>query len=341
MKKTCVAMMFCMLICSCLIFLQSVAAEENTGNILYVGGTGDGNYSSIQDAINASNSGDTIYVYNGTYFENLLINKSISLIGENKYSTIIDGDEKGTVISIIADVVNITSFTIQNSGKYFTACSVSGIAIHSNFNNISKNIITNNYLGISLSRDVCYPYIFTIGSRPLSFRNHNVISGNMIINNTIGISLESSSNSIIIENSVINYYNYSATDFKGKSGIHILSEGESRGITFVGKSSNNSISLNNITGHKYSILLSSNLSKNNTIYKNTMTNNNCGVYLYSDSSDNTVCDNTYFDNTENIYYETTKQKQADGSTPGFELILTICSVALVLFWKRKKRGKNF
>ena len=35
------------------------------GNILYVGGIGDGNYTNIQDAINVALDGDTIFVYSG------------------------------------------------------------------------------------------------------------------------------------------------------------------------------------------------------------------------------------------------------------------------------------
>ncbi|MEE9223781.1 MAG: hypothetical protein V3U51_03425, partial [Thermoplasmata archaeon] len=49
----------------------------------FVGGAGPGNFTSIQDAINASSAGDTIFVFNGTYFEHVSINKPLTLVGED------------------------------------------------------------------------------------------------------------------------------------------------------------------------------------------------------------------------------------------------------------------
>ena len=49
--------------------------DYKDNNIIYVGGTGVGNYTNIQDAIDISSNDDTIFVYNGTYYENIeLIN---------------------------------------------------------------------------------------------------------------------------------------------------------------------------------------------------------------------------------------------------------------------------
>jgi len=60
------------------------------GNTLYVGGNSPGNYTTIQSAINTANPGDTIFVYSGTYYENVLVNKTLNLFGENKDITIIN-----------------------------------------------------------------------------------------------------------------------------------------------------------------------------------------------------------------------------------------------------------
>jgi hypothetical protein len=71
----------------------------------------------IHDAINASRIGDTIYVYSGIYFENVIIDRPIILQGENRNTTIINGGGNGSVVSIFHDFVVISSFTIINSGR--------------------------------------------------------------------------------------------------------------------------------------------------------------------------------------------------------------------------------
>ncbi len=73
-------------------------------------------YSSIQAAINNANDGNTIYVSSGLYYEHLKVNKSISLVGENKDNTIIDGNGNGTIFDVTADNVSISCFTIRNCG---------------------------------------------------------------------------------------------------------------------------------------------------------------------------------------------------------------------------------
>jgi parallel beta-helix repeat protein len=119
------------------------------GNTLYVGGSESGNYSSIQDAIDNSSNGDNVFVYNGTYIENVIVNKTINLTGEDRESTIIDGGGSGDVVYVSKDWVNITRFCIQNSGSDYTGDA--GLDIHSNFNTIFFNkIISNNGEGINI-----------------------------------------------------------------------------------------------------------------------------------------------------------------------------------------------
>ena len=68
-----------------------ISEEPVFSSTLYVGGSGPGNYSSIQSAIDAASDGDTVFVYSGTYSEPITIEKKLNLIGEEKTTTIIDG----------------------------------------------------------------------------------------------------------------------------------------------------------------------------------------------------------------------------------------------------------
>ena len=91
--------------------------NRGRGETLYVGGTGEGNYTTIQSAIDDAFDGDTVFVYNGTYYEkNIDISKSINLIGEDRTTTFIDGIEGfGALLILQAEEINISNFTLQNA----------------------------------------------------------------------------------------------------------------------------------------------------------------------------------------------------------------------------------
>jgi len=97
---------------------STVSYDSNT---LYVGGSGPDNYSKIQDAIDNASDGDTVFVYNGTYKENILITKSISVIGHDKNTTIIRDSysgEKG-VLYLKASNISIKGFEITDGQSGF------------------------------------------------------------------------------------------------------------------------------------------------------------------------------------------------------------------------------
>ena len=176
------------------------------GNILYVGGSGLGNYSNIQDAIDNATDGDTVFVYDdcSPYIENLIINKSINLIGENWETTVIDGNLKdSSTIIVNSNHVKIEGFTIFNSNSSglrlmeSEGCYISGniiklnnkyglSLIDSSNNTISGNRISYNINGI----------FFLLASR-------NTISENKISNNEYGIRLYRKSRYNIIKSNII------------------------------------------------------------------------------------------------------------------------------------------
>ena len=92
-------------------------ASSSISNIIYVDDDGEAEYKKIQEAINIANDGDIIFVNKGIYQENIFINKSITLTGENKNNTYIIGNHINDVINISNQGVIVSDFTIKNSGK--------------------------------------------------------------------------------------------------------------------------------------------------------------------------------------------------------------------------------
>ncbi len=180
---------------------RQVSVEANPG-IVYVPGT----YSTIQAAINGANPGDTILVRNGTYIENVVVNKSMSLIAENRYLAIIDGGGNDNVVYVTADNVTICGFTVKNSG---TGIASSGINIHSSSgNNVSWNRIESNNDGVriySSSDDTVSGNIISFSSNDgigLHSSQDCAISDNLLSDNYDGVALYSSSNNLVSRNSI-------------------------------------------------------------------------------------------------------------------------------------------
>jgi parallel beta-helix repeat protein len=96
-------------------------------------------YGSIQEAIDHASVGDTIFIKKGVYVENPVVNKSVSLIGEDRDATVIDVTAG---LKVQSNFVNITGLTIYD-GYY-------GITVSSNSCRISGNKITDSQVGIAL-----------------------------------------------------------------------------------------------------------------------------------------------------------------------------------------------
>lgn len=157
-------------------------------------------YFTIQDAINNSNDGDTIFVKSGVYIENPIINKTINLIGENRETTIIDVTAG---IKVEKDQVTITGFTIYDGHDAISLaannCTISnnkikqathGIVIFGTNNQITGNIFES----IGLSSAI-----------QLNFANNNTIKNNIIDSCVEGIQIwQNSTNNTITENTIKN-----------------------------------------------------------------------------------------------------------------------------------------
>ena len=242
-------------------------------------------YPTIQQAIDDADPGNHIWARSGTYHENIVINKSMTLTGEDMDTTIIDGGGIGSVVYVSADWVTITGFTVTGSGSDIWEdagidlvnaqnCYIANNIVSSNnghginldsshYNTISDNIAnSNNNTGIYLGDS-----------------NDNVIEDNIISsNNGDGIKLRISYDNTISDNIVSN----------NNRGIYLES---SNGNTI----DNNTISLNINEGifiYWY--------SNNNIIANNNASSNGFGIRLYS-SIGNLVCHNDIINNTVQAY----------------------------------------
>ncbi len=255
--------------------------EENNfeNNILYVGGGGPGNYTKIQNAIDNASINNTVFVYNGTYYENIKINKSINLLGQEKNTTVINGCQNLDVVLISANQVCISGFKIDNCGK---SGRDTGIEIRSNYNKINGNILINNTIGLFLY-----------------YSNHNTITNNTILKNKdYGIYLHESHKNNISNNCLtdnrwgIFFYNASDNSILKNT----IQKNHHYGIWFSMNCNKNNITGNTLShNNDYGILLIMQCNNNNISGNNIIMNNGYGIYFYI-SDNNNIIGNNFLEN---------------------------------------------
>jgi len=265
-------------------------------------------YPTIQEAINAANPRDTVSVRNGTYYEHVVVNKSISLIGENKENTIIDGSRNGTVISVTADYVSISGLTIQNG--YHIPHITYGIKVgewEDGCNNVTvhDNIISDNDMGIFLyysSNSIVFDNLVFNNYRGIDIvlSNDNHIEGNSLFNNEVGVVIGSDANSNMIHNNEI--YNNGFCGISVGWSTHnkivgnMLSCNSEAGIRLDASNHNNIIGNHIASNRRDGIVLFG--SNSNTVTGNGLIQNEWdGIALWYSNS-NSIYHNNFLDNTK-------------------------------------------
>lgn len=106
-------------------------------------------FPTIQTAINATYDGDTVLVSAGTYYEHIVVNKTVSIVGENRETTIIDGNRTSqAIVQITADDVTFSNFTVQHAGKMGFTNQAEAVYLRGTGISVTYNIIRDNNKGI-------------------------------------------------------------------------------------------------------------------------------------------------------------------------------------------------
>jgi len=157
-------------------------------------------YQYIHEAINNSTNGDIIYVFSGIYFENFIIDKRLTLFGENESNTIIDGAYEKYIVDITSDNIFLENFTIRNSGGFTKDA---GIIINSEDNLIKNCTIYRAKTGLYLKNcenNVIENCTFHTNGEGIliELSSNNSITSCCFGNNAIGMYFEKSNNGQII-----------------------------------------------------------------------------------------------------------------------------------------------
>jgi parallel beta-helix repeat protein len=217
-------------------------------------------YSTIQGAINAATAGETVYIKEGTYVENVVVNKTLWLIGASREETIVDGrtTPRGNAIVVTADGVTVTNLTTANDVTGIWTASSNNMIVENNIVNSSEIGIYVNSSSNTLDGNNVSECVFQ--GIQLSEASGNTVKGNTIEFCHQGLAINFSSNNLVTQNTVMNN----------------IYEGD--GI-FLTESPYNTLTENNITSNSHGVgLVGSNLS---SFYHNNFVGNTYQVYDYA------------------------------------------------------------
>jgi parallel beta-helix repeat protein len=326
-------------ILSSIVILVDITDNVKAPTTWYVddqpGGTPAENFTSIQDAINAASDGDTIFVYNGTYFENVIVNKTVNLTGESVEDTKINGGYSGSVVEIDANWVNITGFMVSASGLTHPSsgiamlevlnCSISNINSTDNYygiflwkahyNNIKNNRFFMNrgdgiHLFISSNNTVKENQVFTNAGRGIMIwsSDENMVENNNASDNEEGIGLNGADNNILSNNTA---------SINNGTGIYLY-------LSINNILRNNTVDMNK----QYGVVLS--VSSYNYLYENSITGG--GLTLWGDRvlyyNTHTITPDNLVNGKPLYYYKNESGIDIDGIPTG-QVILANCSGSIV------------
>jgi parallel beta-helix repeat protein len=265
-------------------------------------------YRTIQEAVDNARDGDTIFVKNGIYNETLLIEKGISLIGENANYTILNGPSVNNITLQFSWAIEVTANSVKISG--FTISNGAGSGIWVQTSSDGTEIIGNTFkyclTAVSLfgSHATVDKNIFFAVTGILCRGNFcNITSNNIWFSPGYGIDIEGDNNLVSSNNITDPYREGQGIFINGNSNTvneNMITEKSDGIIVFIGL--HNTVSANTITNCADSGV-SVDQGSNNTFVENTI--NHCkygaaigGVYL--GVYNNTLYGNNFINNTNQV-----------------------------------------
>jgi parallel beta-helix repeat protein len=249
---------------------------------------------SIQAAVDAAGPGDTVEVAAGTYNENIVIDKALTLrSADGADVTVIDGGSGSSQIAILvtgsaSEVTNVTNVTVEGftvkTGESYDYDERGIVLYYANDCLIRNNRAMNNWRGISLEGNTW----------------DNIISDNYMTGNRLGVSLQYAGADTVRRNTVVNGLNGIGFGYtSGSTCYRNTIEVDSIGISiFYGSS--NYITENVITGAGlWGVSIgpsgcSSQYTTGNTI-------SGCNIGFYSESVGQFVYHNNFLNNTSQVH----------------------------------------
>lgn len=274
----------------CLLFL--ISASSIWGRKIKVGDKE--SYHSVNAAIRAAVSGDTILVLHGLFKEkNIVVDKPLCLLGIGY--PILDGERQYEILSIKADNVTVKGFVIQNSG-ISSLIDIAGIKIYGRRNvNICNNKLVGTFFGIYLQNALNCRIehndltAYTAAEQQSGNGIHCwksdslCIIGNSITKHRDGIYFEFVTNSTIWRNRSYNNIRY---------GLHFMFSNNNAYITNIFRNNNAGVSIMFTHGVK--------------MFNNTFEDNQgdgCYGIFIKEISDSYIIDNYFRRNTTAISME--------------------------------------
>lgn len=296
-------------------------------SLLYVDDDGPADFSSIQAAVNAASPNATIIVRNGTYTENVDVDRALTIISESgpEYSEVKAANPKDSVFYVTADAVNITGFSVRGGSEllssYFYA--TSGIWLYDVRDcSIRGNVVSDNYCGIYVTgSENCT----LIGNRAesnefgiyLHRSQGNSLRNNRMENNSYNFAIPSASTEQDIdESNTVDgkpvYYLVNESDL-------VLDSGSDAGTVYCIGCQNLTVRDLNLSGNYYGLYLYNTVDSH---FENISSSDNDYGFYIGDSSGLNFTENSASSNYYGLYiagsgWETLSGNRMDGNAYNF------------------------